>query len=53
MVRNTVPEAMRQSQHRSAPQALLNYNDAEARLGVAARLLGLKSFLGHCGPMPI
>jgi integrase len=34
-----LPEAMRQSQHRSAPQALRYYNDAEARLGAAARLL--------------
>jgi integrase len=34
-----MPEAMRQSQHRSVQQAARYYNDAEARLGAAARLL--------------
>lgn len=34
-----LPEAMRQSQHRSVQQAARYYNDAEARLGAAARLL--------------
>jgi integrase len=36
-----LPEAIRQSQHRSVQQAARYYNDAEARLGVgaAARLL--------------
>ena len=34
-----LPEAMRQSQHRSLQQAARYYNDAEARLGAAARLL--------------
>jgi integrase len=34
-----IPEAMRQSQHRSVQQAARYYNDAEARLGAAARLL--------------
>ena len=34
-----LPEAMRQSQHRSVQQAARYYNDAEARLGVAARLV--------------
>ena len=33
-----LPEAMRQSQHRSVQQAARYYNDAEARLGAAARL---------------
>jgi integrase len=34
-----LPEAMRQSQHRSVQQAARYYNDAEARFGAAARLL--------------
>ncbi|MGO9391210.1 site-specific integrase [Rhodoblastus sp.] len=34
-----LPEAMRQSQHRSVQQAARYYNDSEARLGAAARLL--------------
>ena len=34
-----MPEAMRQSQHRSVQQAARYYNDAEARLGMAARLV--------------
>ena len=34
-----MPEAMRQSQHRSVQQAARYYNDAEARLGAAARLM--------------
>lgn len=34
-----MPEAMRQSQHRSVQQAARYYNDADARLGAAARLL--------------
>ncbi len=34
-----MPEAMRQSQHRSVQQAARYYNDAEARFGAAARLL--------------
>ena len=33
-----MPEAMRQSQHRSVQQAARYYNDSEARLGGAARL---------------
>lgn len=33
-----MPEAMRQSQHRSVQQAARYYNDAEARLGMASRL---------------
>ncbi len=33
-----LPEAMRQSQHRSVQQAARFYNDAERRLGAAARL---------------
>jgi integrase len=33
-----MPEAMRQSQHRSVQQAARYYNDSEARLGAAARL---------------
>jgi integrase len=35
-----LPEAMAQSQHRSVSQASRYYNDAERRLGRAARLLG-------------
>ncbi|WP_294535773.1 site-specific integrase [uncultured Rhodoblastus sp.] len=34
-----MPEAMRQSQHRSVQQAARYYNDSEARLGAAARLM--------------
>ncbi|MGO9429125.1 site-specific integrase [Rhodoblastus sp.] len=34
-----LPAAMRQSQHRSLQQAARYYNDSEARLGAAARLL--------------
>ena len=33
-----MPEAMRQSQHRSVQQAARYYNDSEAKLGAAARL---------------
>jgi integrase len=35
-----LPEAMAQSQHRSVQQAARYYNDAERRMGRAARLLG-------------
>lgn len=35
-----LPEAMAQSQHRSVQQAARYYNDAERRMGKAARLLG-------------
>ena len=35
-----LPEAMAQSQHRSVQQAARCYNDAERRMGRAARLLG-------------
>ncbi len=35
-----LPEAMAQSQHTSVQQAARYYNDAERRLGRAARLLG-------------
>jgi integrase len=35
-----LPEAMAQSQHTSVRQAARYYNDAERRLGRAARLLG-------------
>lgn len=34
-----LPEAMQQSQHRSVQQASRYYNDAERRLGRAARLI--------------
>ncbi|MCU0732923.1 MAG: hypothetical protein MUE84_15235, partial [Hyphomonas sp.] len=34
------PEAMAQSQHKSVQQAERYYNDAERRMGRAARLLG-------------
>jgi integrase len=34
-----LPEAMQQSQHRSAQQAASYYNDAERQLGKAARLV--------------
>jgi integrase len=35
----SLPEAMQQSQHRSVQQAASYYNDAERRLGKAARLV--------------
>jgi integrase len=35
-----LPEAMAQSQHTSVQQAARYYNDAERRMGRAARLLG-------------
>ncbi len=35
-----LPEAMAQSQHKSVQQAARYYNDAERRMGKAARLLG-------------
>lgn len=35
-----LPEAMAQSQHRSVAQAARYYNDAERKMGKAARLLG-------------
>ena len=35
----SLPEAMQQSQHRSVQQAASYYNDAERRLGRAARII--------------